>query len=496
MDALDDKRLKVIIGLSIIFILLAIGSALTKRPWSDEAWFASPALNLLTKGSMGTSVLEPLAVKGINLYTYWIMPLYLVTQAGWYFIFGFGLLQMRIYSAMWGLVALISWFLIMKRLAKNETVALLTFALLALDYAFIEGASFGRMDMMCAALGFAGYAVYLHLRERNLTLAVLLSQSLVAAAGLTHPIGILEFAGLLFLTLYFDRTRLKFRLLGVAAIPYLIGAIGWGLYIMKAPALFIEQFAGNIRTGHRLTGFAAPWKGFADEITRRYMVAYGFGGHAAEHSGPIKLKALVLVAYLIALVGALCVRDIRQHKGYRALLILITLNFVILSILDGQKLSYYLVHLVPLYTAALAIWIQWCWSRRAAPRPIIALCVCGLLCLQLGGVIYRIRLNTYAKSFAPAAEFVKTHANKDSLIMGSAELGFELGFRDNLIDDVQLGFHSGKKPDIIVVDESYEEAFAGYREFAPELYQHINHLLTEEFQEVYNQASYRVYMRR
>lgn len=444
---------------------------------------------------MGTSVLEPLAVKGINQYTYWVMPLYLVTQAGWYFLFGFGLFQMRIYSAAWGLLALAAWFVIMKRLALNETIALLTFALLALDYAFIEGASLGRMDMMCAALGFAGYAVYLHLRERNLTRAVLFSQSLVAAAGLTHPMGILEFVGLLFLTLYFDRARLNFRLLGVAAIPYLIGAFGWGLYIAKAPALFIEQFSLNIRTGNRLTGFAAPWKGFADEITRRYMVAYGLGAHAAEHSGPIKLKALVLVAYLIAIIGVLCVRGIREHKGYRALLVLIGFNFVILSILDGQKLSYYLVHLVPLYTAVLAVWIQWCWSKRIVPRPIIALCVCGLLCLQLGGVLYRMRVNTYAKSFAPAAEFVKTHSNENSLIMGSAELGFVLGFHDNLVDDGRLGFYSGKEPDIIVVDESYEAAYAGWRKSSPEVYQYVHRLLTEEFSEVYNQASYKIYVR-
>ncbi len=91
-------------GVVILYIALAIGSARTKRPGSDEAWFASPAVNLITRGSMGTSVLEGtgLSIEGIDRYTYWVMPLYLVTQAGWYKITGFSLLSMRAYSAAWG----------------------------------------------------------------------------------------------------------------------------------------------------------------------------------------------------------------------------------------------------------------------------------------------------------------------------------------------------------------------------------------------------------
>ncbi|MBA2736159.1 MAG: hypothetical protein H0U50_05130 [Pyrinomonadaceae bacterium] len=60
------------------------------------------------------------------------------------------------------------------------------------------------MDMMSASLGFIGIAAFLLLRERNLTLAVLLSQTFVVLSGLTHPNGIIAFFGLLFLTFYFD----------------------------------------------------------------------------------------------------------------------------------------------------------------------------------------------------------------------------------------------------------------------------------------------------
>src|SRR5919205_2717156 len=171
----------------VIYLGLALGTSMSRRPWSDEGWFASPALNLATTGSMGSPVLDASSwLPGINQYTYWVMPLHLVTQAGWYKIFGFSLLSLRMLSAFWGLVALASWFVIMRHLAEDRRIALLTSLLLALDYSFVMGASFGRMDVMCAALGFAGLTAYLTLRERHFAWAVMAGHTLVAASGLTH----------------------------------------------------------------------------------------------------------------------------------------------------------------------------------------------------------------------------------------------------------------------------------------------------------------------
>ena len=45
----------------LLFVTLAFMCAHTNLPWSDEAWFASPALNLIAHGNFGTSVLDPTA---------------------------------------------------------------------------------------------------------------------------------------------------------------------------------------------------------------------------------------------------------------------------------------------------------------------------------------------------------------------------------------------------------------------------------------------------
>jgi hypothetical protein len=475
-----------------LYLALAIGSSLTKRPWSDEGWFANPAVNLLETGSMGTTVIEPVIWKGINEHTYWVMPLHLVTQAGWYGVFGFSLFSMRLLSVVCGLIALGSWLLMMRKLSGDHNTELLALALIGVDYVFINGASFGRMDMMSSALGFAGCAAYLALRERNLNWAVLASQCLVVASGLTHFLGVLPFAGVLFLTIYFDFRRLSPRHLGLALIPYIVGGIGWGLYVLQDPASFVSQFTANAMASDRLDVLASPLQALKLEITNRYFVAFGLGPHSAGHSGPIMLKSLVLVGYAAAIAGALLVGEIRRQKGNRALLILAGLYFIILTMLDGQKLSWYLIHIVPIYAAILAVWVRWLWTQRFVPKWVTAAVVAGLVLIQLGGSLYRIKLNTYQKSYQPVAEFLRQNAFDGALMMGSAELGFELGFDRNLIDDSRLGYHTGKRPDLVVVDEIYEDAISGLRVKDPSAYQHVMAILGE-YPLIYEYGHYRVY---
>ena len=169
----------------------------------------------------------------------------ILAQAAAYKIFGFSLFVMRGISVAFGLIALAAWFLIIKSLTGDKRIALFTVALIALDFAFIRSASTGRMDMMCAALNFAAFASYLALRERNFALALFASNALVALSGLTHPNGILGFAGLAFFTLYYDRGNIKWRHALVAAAPYLIGAASYWLYVRQDPALFLTQLSGN-----------------------------------------------------------------------------------------------------------------------------------------------------------------------------------------------------------------------------------------------------------
>jgi 4-amino-4-deoxy-L-arabinose transferase-like glycosyltransferase len=506
MSAAADPKLGIrgtwrwlVLAAVCLYVVLSIASSLTKRPWSDEGWFANAPWNLVTKGWMGTTVVEQASqpfLNGVDRYTYWVMPFHLILQAAMYKIFGFSLLTMRSLSLIFGLMALGSWFLIMKALSQSNTVAALTVVLLALDYNFVMSSSFGRVDMMCAGLGSAGLAAYLALRERNLTYAILLGNCFVVASGMTHHLGILALFGLIFLVLFFDRKQLKWRHLLVALIPYLIAATAWSFYILQSPQLFLTQFRGNATADNRLGALTAPLAGLHREITERYLIGFGLGPHSQGNTGPIRLKALILLAYVVAIVGALLIKDIRSKKSYQALLILAALYFALLTIWDNQKLTWYLIHVIPVYTAILAVFVVWCWRQRFVPRWLLGACMFAFMSLQLGGVLQRIRLDPYHKSFAPAIDFLKKNVQGDQVIMASAELGFGMGNFDHLIDDSRLGFYSGKKPDFIVIEEVYRSEIDSFKNRRPELYQFIQSRLTNDYTKVYDQNLYEIYARR
>jgi len=350
--------------------------------------------------------------------------------------------------------------------------------------------------MMCAALGAAGLAAYLTLRERNLTYAVLFGNCFVVASGMTHHLGLLGLFGLIFLAFFFDRKRLQWRHFFVALVPYIIAASAWSFYILKSPSLFLAQFKGNATADDRLGTLMAPLAGLRREITERYLIGFGLGPHSVGNSGPIRLKALILLAYVVALVGFVLVKDIRKKKGYQALLILAALYFVVLTIWDGQKLTWYLIHVIPIYTGILAVWVVWCWDTVFVPRWLLAGAMFVFLAIQLGGVLQRIRLDAYHRNFAPAADFLKRNAHGDQVIMASAEIGFGLGNFDHLVDDSRLGFNSGKKPDFIVIEEVYRTEFESYKNRHSDLYQFIQSRLKNEYQKVYDHELYEIYARR
>ena len=469
-------------------IALVAAMALTRKPWVDEAWFASPALNLLTRGVFATTNLETAGtwLVGLDQYTYWITPLHMLVQAGWYSVFGFGVLSLRALSMVWGFVALFAVFAIVHRLTGHRGPALLAMALVATDYLFIRAAADGRMDMMSAALGLSATAAYLLLRERSLRRAILIGHACAAASVLTHPNGVLPAAALAVLILLLDRRRLGWREIALAATPYVAGLSAWGAYIAQAPHLFLTQFGGNAA--------GQPWEGIGswfESVWNIYAAAYGLRTHWA---GPaVHLRALILLVYLSGVAGVLLTRSLRQRRDVRALLLLLGTYFLLMSLMRRESAHEYLVHIIPFYATVLAVWLTWVWHRGAVPRWVAASAVAGLVVLQTGGVVMRVAANTYQRQYLPVVQFLQTQAGPGELIMGGAELGFALGFTERLVDDARLGFHSGRHAELIVVDERYQSWFTTILASEPDVQAYVQRLLAERYSPVYSRAPYVVY---
>src|ERR1022692_3605024 len=87
-------------SIAAVFLAAAIAVALRRAPWCDEAWFACAGFNLAAHGKLITPVIAPAPddpkTLGLGLHTYWVMPLHLLFQAGWYKLFGFSLFALRV----------------------------------------------------------------------------------------------------------------------------------------------------------------------------------------------------------------------------------------------------------------------------------------------------------------------------------------------------------------------------------------------------------------
>jgi 4-amino-4-deoxy-L-arabinose transferase-like glycosyltransferase len=492
----------VMLAVLVIFVASCAGSIRTTLPWCDEGWFADPAYNLLVRGVMANSTLDPTfgfgasRVTGIDRHTYWVMPLYILAQSAWYRLIGFDLFSMRTLSLVWSLAALAAWYFTLRVLLHDRDIATAAVAFIALDFHFIWASTTGRMDMMALALGFAALAVYLRWREQHFMRAVLGSNCLMAAALFTHPYAILLFLDLAILALLFDARRLlKIRSLAAAAAPYLAGLAAWGLYIMRDPYSFRAQFGGNAAARYDgLLLFKAPWTAIRREVTRRYLDYYGAASYSA---GLSRLKLLILFTYLAAIIGILLVRKLRRHPGYRLLLFITASHCFLLMAFDGKRVWTYLLYIVPMFATLLAVLVVNCWRERLLPRGLLAAVCLLFLTVQCATTWSRVSHDDYDRRFLPVTGFLASHAGKTKLIMGPSELAFQLGFGNNLLDDTRLGCLSGKQADYIVIDKlGYAAAIAYLEGDDPKCYLYIRKELAERYRAVYDAGGYTIYARR
>ena len=498
--------MRFVIGICIllVFLMAAAWMLMTKRPWIDEAWFSSPAWELVTYGRMGTALLDPAGshlrlynphavLQGINQHTYWVMPLHLLVLAAWGKLFGFSIFSMRVPAVLWGLIALASAGIIVRRLSDGRWAAELAMAVLAVDFGFLDSAADARMDMMCAALGFAALALYLQWRETSLKRALLASHTLAAAACFTHPNGSFAAVALVAAMVYLDRDRWREMSPALVLLPYVAGGLGWWLYASQAPADFAAQFSAN--AAGRMSDLLAPWRGVWREVTGRLMIHYWPEG---SWSGKLKVVGLLLFLSAIFLVAAS--RKLRAGSGVRLLLLLTLLRFFLLSVAANGKFTYYMVHIVPYFAMLIGIAGSYALTRRSALlRFSAAGALLAYFAVQGATLFHRtVTVNGLATEYQPLVASLKAIARPDDQIIAGAELGFALGFDNRqLADDVWLGYWSHRTPSIVVIDRWYYQEVidtASRRGFPVRDY--FAELLTNKYNLIKEMQGYKIYRRR
>jgi hypothetical protein len=484
-----------------VWIALAIGLALTRAPWSAEAWTAIPALNLAENGIMATSVLEfkDTWLQGLDRHTYWLMPFHLLLQAACYKLLGFSLFKQRLLSVLFAAGLLGCWSRIVFQLTGLRSAAFAVWVVLGFDFTFLEGSANGRMDMTCAALGSSAIAVWLGLRTASPRWALLAGHSLTAAAIFTHPCGALFAVALLLISLSLTGWRVLPPDVLLIALPYLIAAGLWGLYIAQAPSDFQSQFIGNTsgfageyNSRARLNGVTSPGRAILDEVRLRYLKTFGFD-ELGTRAGA--LKSIWLLVIGPAAFGVLLIPSLRSSPGVRALLSAAVAVFLMLALLEGMKFQHYLVYSLPFLCALAAITGGWLWVNYRKARIVLVAALLAATLSQIKSVVDVIRYNPLHNELGSVSNFLRTAGKPEDLIMGPAELGYELGFNSTLRDDVRLGYNSGLRPQFIVTSGWYRLWFdaARTRDFA--LHSYIEKTLAMDYSKVFTRGDYFVYRR-
>jgi len=281
------------------------------------------------------------------------------------------------------------------------------------------------------------------------------------ASGLTHPQGgLIAVPSLLLLQFYYDRNRLRWPQMVPIALPYLIGGAAWSAYILQDPESFWAQFSGN--SAGRLWPLKYPLLALRREITGRFLPAYGILPEAHRVG---KLRIVVLIVYMAAVLGLWWPRAVRRMPAARIISGLIAIVLLVLVFLEGAKQPWYLIHLGWLLAAAAAASYKWHTQPRPAWRPVWLGALAALILLQSAYAAALISQGRYASIYRPVIAVLQRDMRPGQLVMGSAELGFGLGF-DRVLDDANLGYYSGKRADFIVIDSNYRAHLAAPRSMA------------------------------
>lgn len=461
------------------FGALALALALTRAPHTDEGHFASAAAAFADGGRLVMPMwTEWIATLDQRMYA--VLPLYFVGLGVWFKSFGVSFVAMRLFSVLWGIILVGSWYAIGREVGRAvdsdegraRMAGLAVAAFIGLNYDVANTAS-ARYDIMAAGLGAAALATYLLLRARRLGLGIVLSQALVCAACLVHPYGIFGGAGVAIFAVMLDRHRLRPRHLLIAGVPYLIGVGLFGIYVAQDPAMFRAQFSAN--ASGRLGAYTDPLGALASELRQRYLVL--LGGWRADLPATARIRLLILLVYAAGVGGCLLARDLRRTGAVRALLLFALAAFLMLTMLESNRWYIYVIHAVPIYAACAGVLAWHVWNTRRW-RPVVIGVAAGYALLTVASVAYRTRLDVFGRAFAPVARYLQSHVRTGDLVMAGGEFGVGLGFAEHVLDDARLGFRNGRTPAYVVVGREYAANHRAYRERDPVLARHVDSLLS------------------
>jgi len=433
------------------FLVLALLLAATRPPQSDEGHFANAGAALAAQGRF-VMPMWTTWIPTLDQRVYSNMPLYFLALGAWFKAFGVSWMSFRVLSVLFGVVMVLSLLATFRSISRERGAFIAALILVALNYDLVNLSS-ARYDVMTAALSWAGIASYLAMRERSLDRAVLVANTLLAAACMTHPYALFGMIGLATFAIVLDRRAIRARHVALAAAPYVVALAGWGAYIAKDPAMFRAQFAEN--ASGRLQSHLGPLGLIGAEIRERYLGR--FAGWRPGAPPLMRVKVVLLVAYAAGLVGCAALPRIRANAAARALVLFSATSLLLLMVVDAHRWYVYLIYVLPQLALCLALVTDevsriGMWGRWTARVGLASFAL-----FTVASVGYRAALDVHHRAFLPAVSFLRAHVRAGDLVIAGGEFGLGLGFEQHVLDDPTFGFRSHRVPAYAVLSTDSHE---------------------------------------
>lgn len=472
---------------AVCWLSIVLGAITTRMPYVDEGYYTLSPYSRVTRGDWGAHEIEPSAfiyasidkpLTRIDRRAYWMMPLTQYVQAAWYGIVGWGLVQQRLISVLAGMLGLLIWFDLVRRLSKDELLAWFATFLLAFDYTYITGACMGRMDMLGWLFGLG--ALYAHEKffARRPLLARALSAAALCAAAMTHPLAFVVWGAVYFVRCLLQLRQLKLSQAGVFAVPVFGTAALFALWISFDVGAFRDQMMAQ--SGFRLA--------IRLDEARRYLVMYGLSPD--PFSGDL-LKSLPALTFLGA--GAFLLfrwREVSGLPGLRQVLSLGAVAVLTLAVADDRKWACYGVHVAPWIAVVSAYAIRAMWKSRM--RVIVAGWLCLYLLAPLRAGAYVVQRHSFDRIYRPAVAALEKLAGNKRTVFAPAE--FRFAYRGPFVFDERLGFLSGRSVPAMALDKAgIRTILAWSRQGNPRLYAHVQSMLNRVCTLRYENQKYSVY---
>lgn len=478
-----------IIGI-VVFACGSLVSIFTRLPWIDERFVAEPAIHMLEGKPMTVTFYEPIDPyqERFDQYTYWMPPVWFFIEAGWFAIAGSSLVSLRFLTCLFGGINLLAVYLLSKKICGKPTAYWVVF-FTGTQFLFVAHAADGRMDMMVSAVSVLGIVTYLNMRARHPKAAWLVSHSLLVLGGLANPVAIVSWCVLVCIQIWYERFRPPMRCIGIAGIPYVVGAFAWGCYVFRDFSAFKDQFFSKLLKPEPF------FDNFRDEVVMRYFHQFGIIVSHSSVEVRSKTACLALIGLIFPVVFSVYQALLRQHALAQRLITLWLIYFCALTILVPLKADYCIVQILPMY-GMLAGYCYFYRGTATSEKLSPSLSFRRTICLigtasSIHIMISNALADPFKNLYAPVAE-VLAAAQPNERVCGPPEFRWAAaGIKPDVVCDRFYGFYSRKKPDWVILrpsDDPYKAPTGenGYRAY-------ISGLFENTLQLVYSNEAFRVF---